>query len=172
MFMKLRLAYPQGMLKCDLSMGWLAVEVKKRWFSIAMVALIFLIRISRLVLGVHFLGDVLFGWLIGGLLLAGFAAWSKIGRWFEAFLWRKARAGDCQHSRVILLILVVNWALGPRWVMDLNGLVVLVRWRPSVWMAPLPWVAPGRIAGWFCNPPEKKGVSWQMKADGVGWCAF
>ena len=31
--------------------GWLAVEVKKRWFSIAMVALIFLIGISRLVLG-------------------------------------------------------------------------------------------------------------------------
>jgi membrane-associated phospholipid phosphatase len=63
----------------------MAVEVKKRWFTIVMVMLIFLIGVSRLVLGVHFLGDVLLGWLIGGLLVWAFASWfQKVGQWFEA----------------------------------------------------------------------------------------
>ena len=62
--------------------GWLAVEVKKRWFTISAIVLILLIGISRLYLGVHFLSDVVLGWLLGGLLVLVFALlWKPVGNW-------------------------------------------------------------------------------------------
>lgn len=54
--------------------GWLAVEIKKRWFTILAIVIIFLIGLSRLFLGVHFLSDVLLGWALGGLTVWGFSA--------------------------------------------------------------------------------------------------
>ncbi len=49
--------------------GLLAVSVRETWVRAVLVALIFLIGFSRVVLGVHFISDVATGWLIGGLLL-------------------------------------------------------------------------------------------------------
>jgi len=99
--------------------GWLAVEVKKRWFSIVMVVLIFLIGLSRIVLGVHFLGDVLLGWLIGGLLVWAFSAWYQpVGQWFEGQN-LGAKVGVIIASTVVLMapILIVRWTAAD-WVMD------------------------------------------------------
>ena len=45
--------------------GWLAFKVKKSWMVIAAFALTFFIGLSRIYLGVHYLGDVLIGWGIG-----------------------------------------------------------------------------------------------------------
>lgn len=62
--------------------GWLAVEVKKRWFTISAIVLILLIGISRLYLGVHFFSDVLLGWLLGGLLVLLFSLfWKPVSAW-------------------------------------------------------------------------------------------
>ncbi len=100
--------------------GWLAVEVKKRWFTIVMLVLIFLIGVSRLTLGVHFLGDVLMGWLIGGLLVWAFASWfQKFSQWFQAQSFG-ARLGVVVGSTaaLMLMILVVYWLVGASWVMD------------------------------------------------------
>jgi membrane-associated phospholipid phosphatase len=100
--------------------GWMAVEVKQRWFTIVMLVLIFLIGVSRMVLGVHFLGDVLLGWLIGGLLVLAFASWfQKVGHWFEAQTFG-TRLGLVVASTAVLmlLILVVYWAVGTSWVMN------------------------------------------------------
>ena len=64
--------------------GYLAYRVKRTWFWIVTVVVLFFIGLSRLFLGAHFPHDVLFGWLIGAIVLWGFmrsadrvATWAK-----------------------------------------------------------------------------------------------
>jgi membrane-associated phospholipid phosphatase len=52
--------------------GYLAWQLKKPWFWVVMVFILFFIGLSRLYLGAHFPHDVLFGWLIGALVLWGY----------------------------------------------------------------------------------------------------
>lgn len=52
--------------------GFLASVYRKKWAVIGAVVLVFFIGLSRLYLGVHFLRDVLSGWLLGALFLWAF----------------------------------------------------------------------------------------------------
>ena len=52
--------------------GFLAYEMRQRWATIAAILIIFLICASRVYLGVHDLGDVLGGLILGTACLAGF----------------------------------------------------------------------------------------------------
>ena len=62
--------------------GYLATYFKKRWFWISAILLMFLIGLSRLVLGMHFHIDVLSGWIIGIILLWAFIRFSpSISNW-------------------------------------------------------------------------------------------
>jgi hypothetical protein len=99
--------------------GWLAVEVRKRWFRVVAILLIFLIGISRIYLGVHFLSDVLLGWTLGGLLVWAFAAWHQpLGTWLgKHALWGRLGWVLVSTLAILALILGVRWLVGP-WVMD------------------------------------------------------
>jgi len=99
--------------------GWLACEIRKQWFTIASLVLAFLIGVSRLYLGVHFLSDVLMGWLLAGLLVWAFSAWyEKAGRWLgKQSLGTKLGLVFGSAIVMIALVLLGRWAAGS-WVMN------------------------------------------------------
>lgn len=64
--------------------GFVAAQMKRRWAWIAALALVGLISLSRIYLGVHFPGDVLGGWMVGGVLLWAFVRWERrAGEWLN-----------------------------------------------------------------------------------------
>lgn len=118
--------------------GWLAVEIKKRWFTILAIVLIFLIGLSRLFLGVHFLSDVLLGWALGGLTVWAFSAYrEKVGEWF-----RKQKI-----QTKLLMILVATLVM--------ISIVLVLRNINSDWQMPEAWAerageaAPYNLEGAF-----------------------
>ena len=50
--------------------GWIMLYFKKIWIYILVPILVLLICFSRVVLGVHFIGDIILGFLIGAVVLA------------------------------------------------------------------------------------------------------
>jgi membrane-associated phospholipid phosphatase len=64
--------------------GLLGTSVPRKWFRGFVLLIIFLIGLSRIVLGVHFTHDVLVGWLVGGILLWLFLKLEKpVVAWFK-----------------------------------------------------------------------------------------
>ena len=62
--------------------GMFAAYGKRRWIWVVSITIIFLIGFSRMVLGVHFPHDVIFGWLLGALILWAFTRfWEPVGVW-------------------------------------------------------------------------------------------
>lgn len=57
--------------------GMLAANLRSRWGKILMIVVIFLIGFSRIYLGMHFISDVLLGWLLGALLVLGYLKLEK-----------------------------------------------------------------------------------------------
>ncbi len=102
--------------------GWLAIEVRKRWFSIVTLFLIFMIGISRIYLGAHFLSDVLLGWIIGGLLVWAYSAWYKKAA---------EKIQKLSLGLKLLLVVVSDLAMG--------GLVFLGKWFARSWQMDNAW---------------------------------
>jgi len=113
--------------------GAMAVGVNKRWAWTAAVILTLLIGFSRLYLGVHFLHDVLIGWLVGYAILFTFLRfWDPVAAWLRG----KTLA---QQVMVAFFISLLLMALGFLTSARLGGYVFPVEWQENALRAgPLP----------------------------------
>lgn len=78
--------------------GMLASQVRRRWAWAAAIFLILMIGLSRLYLGVHFLHDVLLGWLFGALVL-----WVVLRLWDSTAAWARTKSTGQQVVLAFLL---------------------------------------------------------------------
>ncbi|MFW9788328.1 MAG: phosphatase PAP2 family protein [Candidatus Thorarchaeota archaeon] len=80
--------------------GWLTVRIKTWWMSLLAVILVVLIGISRIYLGVHYLGDVLLGWGIGIVIVLLFAYLEKPVRNYLS---------KYQTEHLLLILLIIGF---------------------------------------------------------------
>jgi membrane-associated phospholipid phosphatase len=101
--------------------GMLAARTGKWWGWLIAILVILLIGISRLYLGVHFLHDVILGWLIGAALL-----WLVIRFWRPVTVWANG----------------IN--LGQQILVSFLGSLVLILFSfiPFFWLTTTHWQAP------------------------------
>ena len=95
--------------------GWIMLYFKKIWLDIVTPILILLICLSRVVLGVHYIGDVIIGCLVGAVILVAlYFIMPYILKWMEN--WsdrRKIIAGEAYGVAVFIITftqgLFGNW---------------------------------------------------------------
>jgi len=102
--------------------GVMANGVRRRWAWIAALVLMFLIGVSRVYLGVHFVQDVIAGWLIGAVILGVF-----IGLWNPVAAWLSGRTAALQIFLAFLVSLIAV-ILGTWMVGRLDGYVLAQEW--------------------------------------------
>jgi membrane-associated phospholipid phosphatase len=102
--------------------GLMLVWLRKPWAKTAVLVLIFLIGFSRLYLGMHFISDVLLGWLMGSLLLLGFLRLeAPLAAWLAACSFQKKVSLALVSSLGIILVImlanvfVIGWQVPETW---------------------------------------------------------
>lgn len=139
--------------------GTMAAGLNKRWAWVAALILVFLIGFSRLYLGMHFVHDVLAGWLIGLLLLFLFLRfWDPVARWLK----EKTMGQQVLLAFVISVLMVV---VGLLIMLPLNAYVFPVEWTDNALRAgPVP--DPVSIEGVLTSAGSFFGL-----AAGAAWIA-
>lgn len=113
--------------------GTMAAAIQKRWAWVAAILLTFFIGFSRLYLGMHFLHDVLLGWLLGILLLFAFLRF-----WDPVVAWLKGKTTS-QQVMVAFVVSFLMIAIGFLSYTPLNAYVFPVEWTDNALRAgPLP----------------------------------
>ncbi len=135
------------------------VPAGKRWAWAAAILLALLVGFSRLYLGMHFVHDVLLGWLIGYLLLFAFLKfWDPVAAWLKT----KALALQMMIAFAISLFVILVSLLSHA---HLNGYTFPVEWTANALRAgPLP--APASIEDVFTVAGSLFGM-----AAGAAWIA-
>lgn len=116
--------FPSGHAQNAASLwGFLSTQTGRAWARVGWVGLILLIGLSRIILGVHFIHDVIGGWVIGGVLLFAYRLLAPP---------LKKRAADLHVRTQLLLGFLASLAL------ILPGLFLtspLMRYRiPTSWI--------------------------------------
>ncbi len=84
--------------------GMFAAYAKRAWGWAVSLTVIFLIGFSRIYLGVHFPHDVLFGWLLGAVILWAFVRfWEPVG----ALVGKKTLSGQILIAFAVSLLFIV-----------------------------------------------------------------
>lgn len=102
--------------------GLAAVLVRKWWMTLIALVVIFMIGLSRIYLGVHFLTDVLGGWAVGLILVLLFRVLDKpVSIWFR----KSSLALQLVFAALVGAIIILA-GFGIRWA--LNGWSVPQEW--------------------------------------------
>jgi len=126
--------------------GIIAAGIRKTWAWVAAVGLAFLIGFSRLYLGVHFVHDVVAGWLIGFAVL-----WLILRFWDSTTAWLKTKSFG-QQVMIAFVVSLVMIAIGFLSVQRLDGYVFPAEWvgnagRAGELPSPVSMEAPVTSAG-------------------------
>lgn len=139
--------------------GIVAARVNKRWAWITALLLTFFIGFSRLYLGMHFLHDVIVGWLIGLVILFAFLQF-----WDPAAAWLRQKTLS-QQVGIAFVISLLMIALGILISSPLNAYVFPAEWTDNALrVGPLP--DPVSIEGMFTSAGSLFGL-----AAGAAWIA-
>ena len=105
--------------------GLFAASTRKNWLKGIAITLIFLIGLSRIILGVHFTHDVLAGWLVGLILLFTFIKLEdRVTAWFKR---------NSVSMQILALILATSLLIIPAFLIvnPLNPPPLQADWFPA-----------------------------------------
>ena len=130
--------------------GTLAAGLKRKWATIIALLLMFFIGVSRLYLGMHFVHDVIAGWLIGALLLwAILALEDRVTHWLARF----------RPAEQILIVFGVSLALILPW-----AVIRLWNWDYQV---PVEWITMAARAAPEAEPIDPLNLEYVLSSAGV-----
>ena len=131
--------------------GLIAKWQRQGWIKIVALLLIFLIGLSRLYLDVHFLIDVLTGWLVGAVVLLLFSRFAQpVAQWFQRYRLKQQMAIALISSLLLLLPSLLVAQIREIWQFPLPWMERLQQISPEASPPPFSLEMPVSVAGsWF-----------------------